>query len=188
MTMKIYLAGPFFNPKQIETIEAIENEFDKYGFDYFSPRKSGGVISHLSLEDRSKESKRIYDSNVSAMIDANVLFAIVDGRDTGTVYEMGYFRALTDHFKYKSKMSADDQKRYSITYTNENFGLNIMLKESVDAHIVGTKDLKAFSGLCARSWDKPQQRQMLSGVDWEDHIGRRAKILENFQNFNLDVE
>ena len=89
MTMKIYLAGPFFNPKQIETIEAIENEFDKYGFDYFSPRKSGGVISHLSLEDRSKESKRIYDSNVSAMIDANVLFAIVDGRDTGTVYEMG---------------------------------------------------------------------------------------------------
>ena len=35
MTMKIYLAGPFFNPKQIETIEAIENEFDKYGFDYF---------------------------------------------------------------------------------------------------------------------------------------------------------
>ena len=85
-------------------------------------------------------------------------------------------------------MSADDQKRYSITYTNENFGLNIMLKESVDAHIVGTKDLKAFSGLCARSWDKPQQRQMLSGVDWEDHIGRRAKILENFQNFNPDVE
>ena len=52
--MKIYLAGPFFSPKQIETIEAIENEFDKYGFDYFSPRKSGGVISHLSPEDRTE--------------------------------------------------------------------------------------------------------------------------------------
>tara|TARA_R110002049_G_scaffold80104_3_gene203849 strand:- start:825 stop:1394 length:570 start_codon:yes stop_codon:yes gene_type:complete len=189
MTMKIYLAGPFFNPKQIETIEAIEKEFDKYGFDYFSPRKSGGVISHLSPEDRTKASKSIYDSNISAMIDANVLFAIVDGRDTGTVYEMGYFRALTDHFKFKSENSAAEHKRYSITYTNENFGLNIMLKESVDAHIVGIKDLEKFAGLSSRAWDKPQWgRSMTHNINWEDHIGRRQKILEQFQNFNPDVE
>jgi nucleoside 2-deoxyribosyltransferase len=187
MTMKIYLAGPFFNDKQVETISRIEDEFDKYGFDYFSPRKSGGVISHLSLEDRLKESKRIYDSNISEMINANVLFAIVDGRDTGTVYEMGYFRALTDHFKYKSEKSASEQKRYSITYTNENFGLNIMLKESVDAHIVGVDDLEKFAGLSASFWDKPDGRMMHSGIDWEDHIGRRQKVLEQFQNFNPDL-
>jgi len=187
MTMKIYLAGPFFNQQQIDTISAIENEFDKYGFDYFSPRKSGGVISHLSPEDRTKESKRIYDSNVSAMIDANVLFAIVDGRDTGTVYEMGYFKALTDHFKYKSDMSASEHKRYSITYTNQNFGLNIMLKESVDAHIVGLEDLQSFCGISASVWNKPQGRQMHTDIDWEDHIGRRQKVLDNFQNFNPDV-
>tara|TARA_X000001388_G_C2217875_1_gene117992 strand:- start:414 stop:977 length:564 start_codon:yes stop_codon:yes gene_type:complete len=186
--MKIYLAGPFFNEKQIETISTIESEFDKYGFDYFSPRKSGGVISHLSPEDRLKESKRIYDSNISAMIDANVLFAIVDGRDTGTVYEMGYFRALTDHFKYKSELSAVEQKRYSITYTNENFGLNIMLKESVDAHIVGLEDLQSFCGISASVWDRPQGRSMHTDIDWEDHIGRRQKVLDNFQNFNPDVE
>ena len=84
--MKIYLAGPFFNPKQIETISRIEKEFDKYGFDYFSPRKSGGVISHLSPENRTKESKRIYDSNVSAMIDANILFA------NGTLIALSFFK------------------------------------------------------------------------------------------------
>ena len=27
--LKIYLAGPFFNEKQIDLIERIENEFDK---------------------------------------------------------------------------------------------------------------------------------------------------------------
>jgi hypothetical protein len=29
---------------------------------------------------------------------------------------------------------------------------------------------------------------MSAGIDWEDHIGRRAKVLEQFQNFNPDVE
>ena len=76
---KIYLAGPFFNEKQVDVIERIENEFDKYGFDYFSPRKGGGVISHLSPEERTKESKRIYESIISGMVNANVLFAAVDG-------------------------------------------------------------------------------------------------------------
>jgi hypothetical protein len=63
-----------------------------------------------------------------------------------------------------------------------------MLKESVDAHIIGVGDLQKFAGLSARAWDKPYGRQMTSGIDWEDHIGRRAKILEQFQNFNPDVE
>jgi nucleoside deoxyribosyltransferase len=189
--MRIYLAGPFFNDKQNETISRIEDEFDKHGFSYFSPRKSGGVIAHLSPEDRIKESKRIYDKNVEEMINANILFAVVDGRDTGTVYEMGYFKALADHFKYKNEKSAAEHKRYSITYTNENFGLNVMLKESVDAHVVGVGDLAGFAGLVAAYWDKPQavvSGLLRSGIDWEDHIGRRQKILEQFQNFNPDIE
>jgi|TARA_R110002020_G_scaffold48763_5_gene138989 nucleoside 2-deoxyribosyltransferase len=183
--LKIYLAGPFFNDKQINLIETIEFEFDKYGFDYFSPRKGGGVISHLSPEDRTKESKRIYESNVKEMINANVLFAVTDGRDTGTVYEMGYFKALTDHFKYKSDKSERDLKRYSITCTNENFGLNIMLKESVDAHIVGERELKNFCGICAGNWDPPVGKENEEG--WGDNYGRRGKILSQFQNFNPDV-
>mgnify|MGYP003114569066 FL=1 len=183
--LRIYLAGPFFNDKQIATIEAIENEFDKYGFDYFSPRKSGGVISHLSLEDRTKESKKIYDSNVSEMIKANVIFAIVDGRDAGTVYEMGYFRALTDHFKYKTEQGAKDLKRYSVTYTNENFGLNIMLKESVDAHVVCEPDLRSFCGIMAGNWDAPVGKEGLP--EWQDNQARREKIFSQFQNFNPDV-
>ena len=179
--MRIYLAGPFFNDKQNETISRIEDEFDKHGLNYFSPRKSGGVIAHLSPEDKLKESKRIYDKNVEEMVSAHILFAIVDGRDTGTVYEMGYFKALRDHA---------DHKRYSITYTNENFGLNIMLKESVDAHVVGVNDLITFTGLLSAYWENTGDLApaMKDGIDWQDHIGRRQKILEQFQNFNPDVE
>ena len=183
---KIYLAGPFFNDQQIETIELIENEFDKYGFDYFSPRKSsGGVISHLSLEDRTKASKKIYDKNVEEMMNANILFAIIDGRDTGTVYEMGYFKALTDHFKYKTKEASVDLQRYSITFTNENFGLNIMLKESVDAHIVGKYKLQSFCGICAANWDAPKGKE--KSKEWELNNFRRDKILSQFQDFDPNV-
>ena len=162
--MKIYLAGPFFNEKQLKTIQLIEKEFDKHGFDYFSPRKGGGSIAHLQPEEKRKESKRIYDSNVEEMVKANILFAVVDGRDTGTVYEMGYFKCLT---------VATPKPRYSITYTNENFGLNIMLKESVDAHVVGQEELEKFSGLISGNWDDP--------------VPAREKILSQFQNFNPDV-
>ena len=162
--MRIYLAGPFFNEKQLETIQLIEKEFDKHGIDYFSPRKGGGSIAHLPLEEKKKESKRIYDSNVEEMVKANILFAVVDGRDTGTVYEMGYFKCLT---------VATPKPRYSITYTNENFGLNIMLKESVDAHVVGQEELEKFSALISSNWDDP--------------VPAREKILSQFQNFNPDV-
>ena len=162
--MKIYLAGPFFNEKQLKTIQLIEKEFDKHGFDYFSPRKGGGSIAHLPPEEKRKESKRIYDSNVEEIVKANILFAVVDDRDTGTVYEMGYFKCLT---------VATPKPRYSITYTNENFGLNIMLKESVDAHVVGQEELEKFSGLISGNWDDPAPA--------------REKILSQFQNFNPDV-
>ena len=162
--MKIYLAGPFFNEKQLKTIQLIEKEFDKHGFDYFSPRKGGGSIAHLPPEEKRKESKRIYESNVEEMVKANILFAVVDGRDKGTVYEMGYFKCLT---------VATPKPRYSITYTNENFGLNIMLKESVDAHVVGQEELEKFSGLISGNWDDPAPA--------------REKILSQFQNFNPDV-
>jgi nucleoside 2-deoxyribosyltransferase len=183
--LKIYLAGPFFSEKQINLIERIESQFDKYGFDYFSPRKSGGVISHLSPEDRTKESKKIYDSNIREMVNANVLFAIIDGRDTGTVYEMGYFKALTDHFRYKFDKSEIDLKRYSITCTDENFGLNIMIKESVDAHIVGPQELKTFCGICAGNWDAPLGKE--NDPNWQNNYARREKILNQFQNFDPNV-
>ena len=29
---------------------------------------------------------------------------------------------------------------------------------------------------------------MTANINWEDHVGRRQKILEQFQNFNPDVE
>lgn len=156
--MKIYLAGPFFNDTQLATIELIEKELNRYNLDYFSPRKGGGKIEHLPIKEKMKESKRIYKSNIDAIMKCDILLAVIDGRDTGTIFEMGYFRGAEDcsgggsivpdltSIYFKSQ-------RYLITYTNENFGLNIMIKEAVDAHLIGEKDLKKFTSLIKDNWD-----------------------------------
>ena len=176
--MKVYLAGPFFNEKQIKIIDKIEKAFDEHEINYFSPRKGGGIISDLPVEERMKRSKEIYQSNIDNMIDSDILFAVVDGRDTGTVYEMGYFKSLDDHGVSKGGYLKDlfQSRRFSVTYTDENFGLNIMLKESVAAHIVGEEDLEKFCGSLRFYGDQREDIPMLE---------RSFKV---FQNFNPEVE
>ena len=176
--MKVYLAGPFFNEKQISIIDKIEKAFDKHEINYFSPRKGGGIITDLPVEEGMKRSKEIYQSNVDNMIDSDILFAVVDGRDTGTVYEMGYFKSLDDHGVSKGGYLNDlfQAQRFSVTYTDENFGLNIMLKESVSAHVVGEEDLEKFCGSLRFYGDQREDIPMLE---------RSFKV---FQNFNPEVE
>ena len=164
--MKIYLAGPFFNEKQLATIELIETQLDKLGFDYFSPRKGGGKIEHLPLEQKKKESKRIYQSNIDAIMECNILLAVIDGRDTGTIFEMGYLRGAHD---FANEFWKNGPWRYLVTYTDENYGLNIMIKEAVDAHLIGEHDLKAFTNL-------------IKSHDWDP-----AEVFSHFQNFNPNV-
>ena len=37
--MKVYLAGPFFNEKQIKIIDKIEKAFDRHEINIFHPEK-----------------------------------------------------------------------------------------------------------------------------------------------------
>jgi hypothetical protein len=60
-----------------------------------------------------------------------------------------------------------------------------MLKESVDAHLVGEGDLKSFCGIAAGNWDAPVGKE--NDPNWKDNYERRERILRQFQNFNPDV-
>ena len=110
--IKIYIAGT--SDKVID----VERELDKYGIDYFSPRKIG-MMAHISPKGRTDESKTIYNNKAEEMLSCNILLAVLDGNDTEAVYDVGYWMALKDHFKYKSDASADEFQRYLVT---ANFG------------------------------------------------------------------
>ena len=173
--LKIYLAAPFENDAQVSTIEAVENEFDKYGFDYFSPRKSG-VVPHLSPEGRTTESKRAANWR---LMQSNVIFTIVDlsFSPIEAAFELGYFQALADHFKYKTERQAEDFKRYSVLYSGSG---DTMLTEAVDAHLSCESDLIDFCGIVAGNWDAPKGHE--NDPEWRDNKSRRDRILRQFQS------
>jgi len=145
MKQKFYIAAPFFNEKQVKIVEGIEEILSANGFDYFSPRKEG-VLIDVPPEERAQHTQRIYDSNINNIEDCDCMIAVVDGRDIGTIFEIGYFTALKKNWGYDG--DGNEITRRLITFTDENFGLNVMIQKSVDAHMFGHSSLIEFLALC----------------------------------------
>jgi nucleoside 2-deoxyribosyltransferase len=121
----IYIAAPFFNSKQIDFVMEIENILDEYDMEYFSPR-SFGIIHKLSDEDKAKRIKAIYECNVEKICEADTMIAVIDDLDTGTIWEMGYATAIDIDI---------------ISISNHDYGLNVMLANSVRCHIKHIDDI-----------------------------------------------
>jgi len=113
-----YLASPFFNTKQLDFIERIENELDGAGIKYFSPR-SEGVLIDMTEEERKAKMIDIFQSNIRHMREASFMVANIDDFDTGTMFEIGFFYALG---------------KPVFTITDNDFGLNIMIRQASTRH------------------------------------------------------
>lgn len=110
--MRVYLASPFFNEKQLKRVVVVEEILRKNGIEFHSPR-SVGVLKDMSHEERMARMKDVFDSNLKEMDNSTHMIQIVDDRDTGTIYEGGYFVAsgkpvvmLADDIKFVSVMLA----------------------------------------------------------------------------------
>lgn len=127
--IQVYLAAPFFTPEQLLVVERLENLIRGFPvFSLYSPR-ADGVLMKMSPEERKKATKKIFDRNVYQMMEADLMIAVVDGRDTGTTWEMGYAFA---------------REITIVTYTDKDYGLNVMIQESVEAHARGMTDMRAI--------------------------------------------
>ncbi len=81
---QVYLAGPFFDLMQIWMVEQVLANLKDLGLKVFSPYHDVGLGS---ADD-------VVGKDLEAIVDSDVMFAITDGLDAGTVYEIGYARAL----------------------------------------------------------------------------------------------
>ena len=81
---KIYLAGPFFNISQRWLINELRNLLFEFGNIVFSPFH----------DVKQGSSKSIADQDLHALRESNLILAIVSGLDAGTLFEIGYARAL----------------------------------------------------------------------------------------------
>lgn len=81
---QVYLAGPFFDLMQIWMVEQSQANLRNLGLRVFSPYHDIGLGS---AED-------VVAQDLDAIVASDIVFAITDGLDAGTVYEIGYARAL----------------------------------------------------------------------------------------------
>lgn len=77
---KVYLAGPFFDLAQVWMVEQARLNLYEVGLEVFSPFHDIGLGSahDVALKD------------LEALDECDLVFAIADGADTGTVFEVGY--------------------------------------------------------------------------------------------------
>lgn len=81
---QVYLAGPFFDLAQIWMIEETRRNLLGSGLKVFSPFHDIGLGS----------AQDVVQLDIDAIVSSDLVFAIADGLDAGTIYEIGYARAL----------------------------------------------------------------------------------------------
>lgn len=124
--MQVYIAGPFFNTEQREVIEGIEEELRNRGIAFFSPRLCG-VLGDVAPEDRAEESLAFYEKNLEMLKHCEIMIAVVDDFDPGTMFEWGYFT--------KKKNNLFDAHNKLVSFSPRGYALNLMLTHSSDCHV-----------------------------------------------------
>jgi nucleoside 2-deoxyribosyltransferase len=81
---QVYLAGPFFDLAQVWMVEQAQATLKALGLKVFSPYHDIGLGS---ADD-------VVEKDLQGIRDSDMLFAIADGLDAGTIYEIGYARAI----------------------------------------------------------------------------------------------
>ena len=81
----IYLAGGWFTPSQMERLEWVRDELKRLGFKLFSPKDDA-----LCPPDANSDLKtRIFEGNKSEIKKSQMVFAITNEKDMGTLMEVG---------------------------------------------------------------------------------------------------
>jgi nucleoside 2-deoxyribosyltransferase len=128
--MKLYLASPFFTPAQIKTVAMLESMLRELSghhyIEFYSPRQDGIVLKDLPPHERAVKAREVYETNIARVEWCDVVLAVIDDRDAGTYFEVGYGVAKAKRI---------------VTYTANNYGLNVMLQEAVIAHVHSVVDL-----------------------------------------------
>lgn len=83
----VYIAGPLFNFQQRWFISEIRRCLDDHGVRTFSPYHQVGLVPKGSDVERLRS---IAEADIAGLVRCSAVFAIVDGLDAGTLFEIGY--------------------------------------------------------------------------------------------------
>ena len=128
---KVYFAAPFFTPEQIEREEWLIKELRHISFRVFSPRENILLTPNATQEEREKA----FQDNIKEINNCDLVFAVTDGKDMGTIWEAGYAYG----------------KNKPVVYYNETIGtsgkFNVMLAQSGNLTILGRDEFTSSEGI-----------------------------------------
>jgi len=77
--MKVYIAGPLFNKKQVENLERIEKLFDGLDIEYYSPRLHSGSDKLSAEEKRDFHNwTSVFESNLTGLAWCTHVLAVLN--------------------------------------------------------------------------------------------------------------
>lgn len=143
---RIYFASPWFTPEQEEREERLKAKLRELGFNVWSPKESCICPPNASNELR----KKTFNDNCENIKTSDIIFAVTDGKDMGTIWEAGFAcginHSVLPHF------DNDKRLKIKIVYYCETLGdgkFNLMLANSGDIIITKFEDLDKLPDLIA---------------------------------------
>lgn len=114
-----YVAGPFFNDEQNESMSKLENLLLDKGYKLFRPKYDAGKVDMKTAKDI--DLTKIFNADVEGICNAKCILANITYKDTGTAFELGY-----SHGKHIPTLLYND-----IAITGKK--VNLMLSQTADA-------------------------------------------------------
>lgn len=97
----VYLAGPFFTLAQLWLIDQARRNLTDLGMIVFSPYHNVGPGTAANVVAKDLEGIR----------NADIVFAVGDGLDAGTIYEVGFARALDIPVVFYAENEAEEDQK-----------------------------------------------------------------------------
>lgn len=135
--MNIYLASPFFSNEQIEREERIKKHLRNLGLNVFSPKEESLITKESTIFDR----EQTFLSNIKHIQDCDIVFAITDTKDTGTIWECGYAYGINKPVVFYAETLGD--KPFNLMLAQS--GINVITKQS-DITIENLKTEETYLG------------------------------------------
>jgi len=124
--LNLYLAAPLFSIAERDFNEKIVNNIEEY-FDVFLPQRDGGLMHDMIKNglDIKEASKSIFQKDINAIINSDIVLAVLDGRavDEGVALEIGFAFA-----KGKKCFGFQSDPRRLLTYGNNPMIDNVLEK------------------------------------------------------------
>jgi nucleoside 2-deoxyribosyltransferase len=198
----IYLAAPFFTASQNEALDAAEKIMDRYGIEYYSPRKQPGNFGKVSVEEKKSAARDIFFRDVFHVFNCTGMLALTDGevyqredgsfniaRDSGTAFEMGllYARGLST-----SVMRTDQAREVIdrlhrpplITFSTKGHGANLMIASASRLHLPTIDHVDAFFEAASL---EIEEGKFHPHFGWEPIITHVLNYNEHMRNM-LDID